>query len=275
MITLLCESLEILEEPSAKSSMIWIVGHYAERISNSLELLTDFVTTFSDEAYEVQLSLLTASVKFFLKNPKEGQSLITSVLSKATEESNPDVRERGFIYWRILNGDPSFAKNAILCDNHLSTYESESERMDPLILEELLLNIGNLSTVVQRSFKTCAIRAEEPTMKEEREVVVKKEEVNLLNLSNMSISVPEQQTQSSVTEKKSPVLEDLLSSHIDFTSPVDTIISSEMVLINAQGVRVMGRLNRKSKQFYLYLTIENLTMQTLRDLQFFIDKNRC
>ena len=48
----------------------------------------------------MQLQLLTATVKLFLKRPTEAEELVQSVLSLATEHSdNPDLRDRGYIYW--------------------------------------------------------------------------------------------------------------------------------------------------------------------------------
>jgi len=43
VIGTLCDSLDSLDEPEAKASMIWIIGEYAERIENSEELLEAFV----------------------------------------------------------------------------------------------------------------------------------------------------------------------------------------------------------------------------------------
>lgn len=37
IIGTLCDSLESLDEPEAKASMIWIIGEYAERIDNAGE----------------------------------------------------------------------------------------------------------------------------------------------------------------------------------------------------------------------------------------------
>ena len=50
--------------------MVWIIGEYAERIDNADELLDTFLETFEEEDPAVQLQLLTATVKCFLKNPK-------------------------------------------------------------------------------------------------------------------------------------------------------------------------------------------------------------
>lgn len=52
--------------------MIWIIGEYAERIDNADELLESFLESFPEEPAQVQLQLLTATVKLFLKKPTEG-----------------------------------------------------------------------------------------------------------------------------------------------------------------------------------------------------------
>ena len=67
IIATLCENLDTLDEPEAKASMIWIIGEYAERIDNADELLQGFLETFGEESALVQLQLLTATVKLFLK----------------------------------------------------------------------------------------------------------------------------------------------------------------------------------------------------------------
>ena len=94
--------------PSLQASMIWIIGEYAERIDNADELLESFLETFPEETSGVQLQLLTATVKLFLKRPNEAaQKMISLVLSCATNETdNPDLRDRAYIYWRLLSTDP-------------------------------------------------------------------------------------------------------------------------------------------------------------------------
>uniref|UniRef100_A0A8D3BRD9 AP complex subunit beta n=1 Tax=Scophthalmus maximus TaxID=52904 RepID=A0A8D3BRD9_SCOMX len=107
VIATLCENLDSLDEPEARAAMIWIVGEYAERIDNADELLESFLEGFHDESTQVQLQLLTAIVKLFLKKPTETQELVQQVLSLATQDSdNPDLRDRGYIYWRLLSTDP-------------------------------------------------------------------------------------------------------------------------------------------------------------------------
>lgn len=73
VIVNLCENLDSLDEPEAKSAMIWIIGEYAERIEDAAERLESWIDTFEDETAQVQLSLLTATVKLFLKRPEAAQ----------------------------------------------------------------------------------------------------------------------------------------------------------------------------------------------------------
>ena len=91
--------------------MIWIIGEYAERIDNADELLEGFLESFEEETPMVQLQMLTATVKLFLKRPADTQKMVQDVLTLATQDSdNPDLRDRGYIYWRLLSTDPEAAK---------------------------------------------------------------------------------------------------------------------------------------------------------------------
>lgn len=59
IIATLCESLEELDEPEAKASMIWIIGEYAERIENADELLDRYVVHCIPFLFVIQSLILT------------------------------------------------------------------------------------------------------------------------------------------------------------------------------------------------------------------------
>ncbi|GAA5854298.1 hypothetical protein JCM8547_001770 [Rhodosporidiobolus lusitaniae] len=153
IIGTLCENLDALDTPDAKAAMIWIIGQYADRIENSDELLDDFLFTFLEEPVEVQLALLTATVKLFIKRPTAGQDLVPKVLKWATEEvDNPDLRDRGYIYWRLLSTDPAAAQDIVLSDK--PTISTESEALDRGLLDRLLLHTGTLSSIYGKEAHT-------------------------------------------------------------------------------------------------------------------------
>jgi AP-2 complex subunit beta-1 len=161
IISTLCENLDSLDEPEAKAAMIWVIGQYASRIENSDALLEDFLYSFSDEPVEVQLALLTATVKLFIQRPTKGQELVPKVLKWATEDTdNPDLRDRGYMYWRLLSSDMATAKSIVMGEKPAIT--AESEKLDPATLEEMCLNVGTLATVylkpVQQVFRSARPR---------------------------------------------------------------------------------------------------------------------
>ena len=81
IIVTLCDNLESLNEPEAKASMIWIIGEYAERIVDAGDRLEHFIDSFEEEGAMVQLQLLTATVKLFLKKPDKAKVKLSHSLS--------------------------------------------------------------------------------------------------------------------------------------------------------------------------------------------------
>mmetsp|Transcript_25067 Transcript_25067/g.99696 ORF Transcript_25067/g.99696 Transcript_25067/m.99696 type:complete len:979 (-) Transcript_25067:185-3121(-) len=155
IIATLCENLESLDEPEAKASMIWIIGEYAEQIENADELLDTFLESFRDETAAVQLQLVTAAVKLFLKqasNNPAAHEMVQKALSLATDDAtfaNPDLRDRGFVYWRLLSSDPEAAKAVVLCPDKPPVAD-DTHKLDPDLLEDLLARIATLASVFHK-----------------------------------------------------------------------------------------------------------------------------
>lgn len=154
IISTLCECLDSLDEPEARASMVWIIGEYAERIDNADELLEQFLESFPEEPSSVQLQLMTASVKLFLKKPSERpQQLIQLVLTYATQETDdPDLRDRAYIYWRLLSTDPEVAKDVVLAEKPV--IQDPKFHMDHRLMDTLLQELGSLSAVFHKPAST-------------------------------------------------------------------------------------------------------------------------
>ncbi|KAF8637098.1 hypothetical protein AX17_003003 [Amanita inopinata Kibby_2008] len=153
VIPTLCANLDDLDEPEAKASLIWIIGEYANKIDNADELLGIFVDTFTEESYPVQLQTLTAVVKLFLVKPDSSQSIVQRVLNTATKDcDSPDVRDRAYIYWRLLSTDPGAAKAVVLA--HRPPISIPRTTVSPALLEELLGEISSLASVYHKPAET-------------------------------------------------------------------------------------------------------------------------
>ena len=100
----------------------------------------------------MQLALLTAAVKLFVYKSQSDRpkDLVHKVLKWATEEvDNPDLRDRGFMYWRMLAINPSVAGDIVLAEKPAIT--TDSDRMDRGALDQLLLHTGTLSSIYHKN----------------------------------------------------------------------------------------------------------------------------
>ena len=97
------------------------------------------------------MQILTAVVKFFLKKPDhpQAQTLVQKIFQSATAENdNPDVRDRAYVYWRLLSSNPQIAKNVVLSDKPPITTTIQS--LPPALLERLLTELSTLASVYHK-----------------------------------------------------------------------------------------------------------------------------
>jgi AP-1 complex subunit beta-1 len=98
---------------------------------------------------QTQLQIITAVVKLFLKKPDESQGLVQKVLQAATAESdNPDIRDRAYVYWRLLSSDPQIAKNVVLSARPPIT--STIPVLPTPLLDSLLPHLSTLASVYHK-----------------------------------------------------------------------------------------------------------------------------
>jgi hypothetical protein len=91
-------------------------------------------------------------VKLFIYKSQSDatKELVHKVLKWATEEvDNPDLRDRGFMYWRLLAINPAVAGEIVLAEKPPIT--TDSDRMDRGALDQLLLHTGTLGSIYHKN----------------------------------------------------------------------------------------------------------------------------
>lgn len=147
-----------LAKTTALSSYMWILGEYPKEIPHLEDKLTAIVENFDDFEPIVQSAALSSLVKISLVKPTPNTPhLLQTILTKSTKEvENADVRDKAYLYWRILSTDDKNVQKDIIL-NKLPILESTIETFTPGLLEDLLGQLGNLSSVFykpQTSFIT-------------------------------------------------------------------------------------------------------------------------
>lgn len=145
---------EYAQENESKNAMIWIITHYSYMLDNSLELFQKFSSKIVEEQLDVQYSILNSAIKLFLRDPtKDTEAICLGVLKQCTEVLiNPDIRNQAYYYWRLLTlaqmPDSGLTYESIrgIIDGESPTLQLNAT-MDPVILEELELNIGSIVSI--------------------------------------------------------------------------------------------------------------------------------
>lgn len=79
----------------------------------------------------------------------ESFTILNTVFDFCFKEcDNPDLRERGYIYWRLMNIDPNLATHIVLGEK--SVISQDSSNMDPSLLDKLLDNLGTLAIIYNK-----------------------------------------------------------------------------------------------------------------------------
>lgn len=130
--------MKSLTENDAIASALWILGEYCHIFEDAINILEFYAKGLVNYERNVQLQLLNCSVKIYLKinqsndskysklNGEKMDELMTSLLEKVTEFDNPDLRDRAFIYWRLLS----------LEDNLKDVFEAMNVKGQTVIMEQ-------------------------------------------------------------------------------------------------------------------------------------------
>ena len=95
---------------------------------------------------------MTAAVKLFVHKSQSttAKALVHKVLKWATEEvDNPDLRDRGYMYWRLLAQNPTGAGDIVLAEK--PAISTDTDRMERGALDQLLLHTGTLASIYHKN----------------------------------------------------------------------------------------------------------------------------
>ncbi|KAJ3271359.1 hypothetical protein HDV01_006864 [Terramyces sp. JEL0728] len=294
VIPTLCLNLDTLDESDSKAALIWIIGEYAQQIDNAGELIEQFLENFKYENTKVQLQLITATVKLFLKKPSSAQTMVQKVLQNATEQNdNPDIRDRAFIYWRLLSANPETAKKVVLAEK--PPIESEQGTVSEALLDELIKNIGTLASVAHKSpallgggsyvdmnsYKEFLADGEEQV---EASIIIETAQAmgtgNLIgDLLDLDFGAPPTTNVTPAVQTKTSNLMDLLD--MDMSGPVTPATTTPSLsspptgqptqqetflsAASAKGLEILGNFASRNGQLYMDLTITNKDTAVMSD----------
>jgi AP-1 complex subunit beta-1 len=254
---------------------------------------------------KVQLQILTASVKLFLKKPQIGSEIVHNVLDIVMKKlSDADLRDRAYIYFRLLSVDPQTAASVVL--NERPPVEDDSGNLDHTLLSSLVINIATLASVYHKppqSFISDAKAAPVMSMKDVKAQLKEASMMNpedtdgqtisgqhvIANLLDLDFTTPATPGGAASGPATSAGILDLLGD--DFISQVQTAppVSQSPTLpqkhlfvlptqqwLNpqqGQGLEIEGTISRKASKIYLEMVFKNHTSGPMSEFAMQFNKN--
>ena len=104
----------------------------------------------AEEELSVQLQILSTAVKIYITHPDNFLEQLSTLFKTASENTdNPDLRDRAFIYWRLLNlGDLELAKEIVMGEKPQTQEEEDNGPMNAELAEKLIPQIGMITSVL-------------------------------------------------------------------------------------------------------------------------------
>ena len=173
------ENLRTLDDPEAKAALIWIIGEYSDRIEGAENQLIKFIDNLKEEPYIIQINILDSATKTFLKcQSEESYNILNQVFDFCTKEcEDPDVRDRGYMYYRLMTIDPQIANKIIV--NEKPRINEDVSGFDDNLLAILMDNLGTLSTIYEKPPESFVKKTKEKFFEEDNEGEYEESQFNL------------------------------------------------------------------------------------------------
>lgn len=134
-----------LQSDTAKCKYVWLLGQYPQYFSTLEEKLTGFVANFVQEETSTQMSILMTTVRLHSQLPGNTLQQVLEASTKETREL--DIRDMAMMYWRCLSLANADELINNLCANQLPQINSTLDTFSPELLEKLLTQLGNISSI--------------------------------------------------------------------------------------------------------------------------------
>lgn len=140
-----------LTETNALCGYVWLLGEYPKYFTGLKDKLQVLVDDFMESDTLLQLNLLTTIVKINVVLPNANcLHLLQNVLEMATKEcETADVRDKAYIYWRLLSSSSTEAQRKVI-SAHLPPIKSTISTFNPRLLEILINELSTLSSVYHK-----------------------------------------------------------------------------------------------------------------------------
>ncbi|KAG5490850.1 hypothetical protein JKF63_00972 [Porcisia hertigi] len=145
---------EVTEE-EATVSLLWMLGEYCDFVINGRVIIQRFIDSIMEHGQRVQLSILSAAVKMFLRDPQTMESQLHRVLETVTTHSgDADVRDRALAYWRLLSKGITVEQMKKVVHGQMVPVDVDRTFSDAMTMADLKKSLNTAAIVFARPYQS-------------------------------------------------------------------------------------------------------------------------
>lgn len=146
---------DAVAEEEARVSLIWMLGEFCDFVEDGKKIIKVFIDELMSHEQTVQMAILSAVVKMFLRDPAGMERTLSDVLDTLTTRSDdPDLRDRAYAYWRLLSRGVGVAKMKQIVHGHQVPVAVESSFSDAVTMADLKKSINTAAVVFGKPLST-------------------------------------------------------------------------------------------------------------------------
>ncbi|KAK6461702.1 beta-adaptin [Scheffersomyces coipomensis] len=153
IIPVIANHIDELNTPESLSSYVYLLGEYPKYFSHLSDKLKFLIDGFLEFDSSLQLLSLTTIVKINLVSENNAQysNYLQTILELATKDcENADVRDKAYIYWRLLSSSSSSSAKEKIILAKLPPIKTTISTFNPVVLEALVNELSTLSSVYHK-----------------------------------------------------------------------------------------------------------------------------
>ena len=149
MVPLISEhAADEVEDEEGKAAFVWMLGEFCDFVENGLSTVKKYLDSFLDQENSVQMALLTAVVKLFLRDPVGMEATLHTVLDVITQQcTNADLRDRAFMYWRLLSKGIGVEKMKIIVHGRQAPMDLTNPFHESMTRNDMITSLNTAASV--------------------------------------------------------------------------------------------------------------------------------
>ncbi|KAH8620728.1 hypothetical protein ERJ75_000051500 [Trypanosoma vivax] len=130
-----------------------MLGEFCDYIQNGRQIILKYVEELMSFEQPIQLAILSAVIKMFIRDPVEMEQLLNTVLETLTTQSDdPDLRDRAYAYWRLLSKGVGVENMKKIVHGHQAEITTVSSFSDAMTIADLRKSINTAAAVFGMPF---------------------------------------------------------------------------------------------------------------------------